>query len=233
VAGVPAPAPAGDPVAGRPAAPDAVAGGVPGGDGTARVTPAPPGEGVAERAAAVQVGPGATAARGADGPEAARPRTERPAAPAARFAVEFGPFPTATEAESVERALSQAGHQTVRFRQQAGTAVYAVLVERIPTLRDAQAIAAGLRDQGLGDGAVVGTSEPYTVRVGEPLPLRGAVQLAERVRAAGHRVRVAAQAGEAVTYVIRHGNFASREEAEAKGRELVRLGLPNQAVQVK
>jgi hypothetical protein len=66
------------------------------------------------------------------------------------------------------------------------------------------------------------------------VPLRGAVELAERVRAAGYQVRVAAQAGEAVTFVIRHGNFPSHEEAEAKARELSRLSLPGaQVVQVR
>ena len=71
-------------------------------------------------------------------------------------------------------------------------------------------------------------------RVGAPLPLRGAVELAERVRAAGHHVRVAAQPSEAPAFVIRHGNFASRDEAEAKRSELVQLDLPaHQVVPVR
>jgi hypothetical protein len=37
-----------------------------------------------------------------------------------------------------------------------------------------------------------------------------------------------------VTFVIRHGNFSSHEEAEAKARELSRLRLPgSQVVQVR
>ena len=63
--------------------------------------------------------------------------------------------------------------------------------------------------------------------------LRAAVQLAENLRAKSHQVRVAAQPGEAQTFVIRHGNFASREEAEARGGELGRLGLPNYVVRAK
>jgi hypothetical protein len=153
---------------------------------------------------------------------------------AARFAIEFGPFVSTAEAERLERRLTQAGYQTVRFRQsQPGAAVYAVLIERMPPGRDAASVVAALRDKGLGEAAVVGT-DPPSVRVGEPLPLRGAVELAERVRVAGYQIRVAAQAGEAVTFVIRHGNFASHEEAEAKGRELSRLSLPgSQVVQVR
>jgi cell division septation protein DedD len=152
---------------------------------------------------------------------------------AARFAVEFGPFYSAADAERTERRLSQSGHQTVRLRQQSGVTVYAVLIERVPGVREAQAIIASLREQGVADGSVVGTSEPVTIRLGDALPLRGAVQLAERLRASGYQVRVAAEAADATTFVIRHGNFASREEADAKSQELTRLGLPNQAVQVQ
>jgi hypothetical protein len=31
---------------------------------------------------------------------------------------------------------------------------------------------------------------------------------------------------------LRHGNFTSREEAEAIGREITRLGVPNEVVQI-
>jgi polysaccharide biosynthesis transport protein len=151
----------------------------------------------------------------------------------ARFAIEFGPFMTAPEAERVERQLNETGYQTVRFRQQTGAALYAVLIEKIPTVRDAQALVVNLRDQGFGGAFVVGDREPLSVQVGLPLPLRGAVQTAERLRAGGHPVRIAVQPGEAVTFAIRHGNFATLQEAEAKGQELIRLGLGNQVVRVK
>jgi len=168
-------------------------------------------------------------------PAAAKPPTQPGGTPAAaaRFAIEFGPFMTAPEAERVERQLNEAGYQTVRFRQQTGAALYAVLIEKIPSARDAQALVAALREQGFGDAFVVGEREPLSVQVGLPLPLRGAVQTAERLRAGGHQVRVAAQPGEAVTFAIRHGNFATSGEAAAKGQELIRLGLGNQVVRVK
>ncbi len=151
----------------------------------------------------------------------------------ARFAVEFGPFMTAPEAERVERQLNEAGYPTVRFRQQTGASLYAVLIEKIPSTRDAQALVASLRQQGFAEAFVVGEREPLSVQVGLPLPLRGAVQAAERLRASGQQVRVAAQPGEAVMFALRHGNFATLGEAEAKGQELMRLGLGNQVVRVK
>ena len=166
-------------------------------------------------------------------PSAIAAREAAPAVTGARFAVEMGPFVMPAEAERVERQLNQAGYQTARFRQQTDAAVYAVLVEKIPTAREAQTLVASLRDEGFDNVAVLGETEPLTIRVGTPLPLRGAVQVAERLRAAGHQVRVSAQPGEAVTFVIRHGNFTSTEEAEAKSQELGRLGLASQVVRVK
>jgi succinoglycan biosynthesis transport protein ExoP len=179
----------------------------------------------------------ATAASAAPKPAAPAPKPAAPApsAPpaAARFAIEFGPFMTAPEAERVERQLNEAGYPTVRFRQQTGAALYAVLIEKIPSAREAQALVASLRQQGSAEAFVVGEREPLSVQVGLPLPLRGAVQTAERLRASGHQVRVAVQPGEAVVFALRHGNFATPGEAEAKGQELMRLGLGNQVVRVK
>ena len=126
-----------------------------------------------------------------------------PASVAPRFALEFGPFQVATDAERVEKQLTQAGFQTVRFRHNAGTALYAVLIERVPGATEAQALVATLREQGFTD-AVVLRQDPPVVRVAEPLPLRRAVEVAERLRAAGQPVRVAAQPGEAAAYTIRH-----------------------------
>jgi Mrp family chromosome partitioning ATPase/uncharacterized protein involved in exopolysaccharide biosynthesis len=185
--------------------------------------------------------PPAPAPRPAPAPPPPAPRAEAtppaaaapPPAAAARFAVQLGPFMTQEDAERVERQLSQARYPTVRLRQQTGAAVYAVLLERVPTAREAQALVAALREQGFGDAVVLGDAEPLAVRVGAPLALRGAVQLAERLRAAGHQVRVAAQPGEATTFTIRHGNFATSEEAQATSQELMRLGLANQVVRVK
>jgi cell division septation protein DedD len=161
------------------------------------------------------------------------PATVPDVAPATRFAIEFGPFATGTEAERVERLLNQAGHQTVRFRQQTGGAVYAVFIERLPTMREAEALVATLEAEGFGEATVTVDGQTPRLRVGEPMALRGAVQLAERLRARGHAVRIAAQPGEAVTFIVRHGNFASREEAEVKGEAVARLGLVNHVIQVR
>jgi len=107
-----------------------------------------------------------------------------------------------------------------------------VLIERLPAGRDAEALVGALREQGFAEAAVA-RPDPPAVRLGEPTALRGAVELAERARALGYAVRVSAQPGEAVAYVIRHGNFASRLEAEAKAAELGRLGLSHQVIQVR
>ena len=156
-----------------------------------------------------------------------------PGAPPTRFALELGPYVTAAEADRVERQLSQAGYQTARFRQQTGAAVYAVLIERVPTAREAQTLVGTLREKGFGDARVRGEGPPLSVQVGAPLPLRGAVQVAERLRAEGHQVRVAVQPGAATMYVVRHGNFTTAEAAEVKARELVRLGLASQVVRAR
>jgi cell division protein FtsN len=164
---------------------------------------------------------------------APRPAAGAATAPSApRFAVEFGPFVASDDADRVERQLSQAGHQTVRFRQQTGAAVYAVLIEPVPSAREAQALVGTLRQQGFGDAQIV-AGDPPSVSVGPPVPLRGAVQIAERLRAEGHAVRIAARAGEATVFVIRHGNFTTSEEAETRALELRRLGLDNQVVRVR
>jgi hypothetical protein len=146
--------------------------------------------------------------------------------------LEFGPYTTTADAERIERQLTVAGFQTVRFRQQAGAAVYAVLLERVPGAAEAQALIGTLREQGLGEATVV-RQDPPVVRVAEPLPLRRAVELAERVRAKGHQVRVAAQPGETMVYTIRHGNFPSKMDADARAEELSRRGLAPQVVQVR
>ncbi|MBI3506193.1 MAG: SPOR domain-containing protein [Proteobacteria bacterium] len=170
---------------------------------------------------------------------AARAAVSEPAAPvkpapaAETWAIELGPFLAEGEAERIERRLNQAGYQTATYRQRLDAGVYAVLIEPVPSLREAQALIATLREQGFPDAMLAGTNEPYAVRVGEPARLRLAVQLAERVREKGHQVRVSARAGEALQITIRHGNFLDREEAERRSRDLAQLGLPNQVVRIK
>ena len=159
--------------------------------------------------------------------------TPPPAKDSARFAVMFGPFSSAADAEKLERTLIRAGHPTVRTRQDPGPTAYAVLIERVPTAHDARTIINVLRGQAMGE-AVIASTDPLVVRVGELRPLRGAVQLAERVRQAGYQVRVAAQPSAAVAYIVRHGRFATHDEAEARSRELARLAVPAaQVVQVR
>jgi hypothetical protein len=150
-----------------------------------------------------------------------------------RFAIEFGPFASAIDSERVERQLTQAGYQTVRYRQQAGGTTHAVFIEGVATPGEAEHLVSTLGEEGFGTAQVVTRSERLRVRVGEPLALRPAVQLAERLRALGHQVRIAATPDAAVTYVIRHGNFAAREDAEATGAELMRLGLAHEIVRVR
>jgi cell division protein FtsN len=149
-----------------------------------------------------------------------------------RFTLELGPFGSTTEAERVERQLTQAGLSTTRVRQPGGAALYAVLIERLAGAAEAETLVSRLHEQGYAD-AVVARREPPVVRVGEPLPLRRAVELAERLRAAGQQVRVAVQPGEAVAYTLRHGSFASKGEAQTRAAELGRLGLASQVIQVR
>jgi hypothetical protein len=165
---------------------------------------------------------------------AAPPKRSAAATPARhRFAVELEPLFTGPDAERVERQLNQAGYQTVRFRREVtGAAVYAVVVDRVAAA-DAQAVVAALRDLGFVDVGIQGAGDALSVRVSTPLPLRGAVLLAQRLRTGGHHVRIAKETGTAVFFVVRHGNFASRREAETTGRALEGLGLPNQTVQVR
>lgn len=148
-----------------------------------------------------------------------------------RFAVEFGPFMSAEEAEKVERQVNNAGHQTVRFRQDAGVKLYAILIERVPTAQEAQTLAAYLKEQGGLPAVLLGKEPNLTVRVRKQMELHTAVRLTEQLRAEGHSVRVTAE--DAQTFIIRHGNFGSREEAEARGKELARLGLVNKIVKAK
>ena len=212
---------------------------------SAAPAPAAPAAAAPAMSASLAASPAAPAARppALAGPIAVAPSASVPRATASRgsfvapgvtprFALEFGPFFAAADAERVERQLTQAGLPTVRFRQQTGGALYAVLLERIPGAAEAQALVGTLREQGHGE-AVVLRQDPPVIRVNEPLPLRRAVELGERLRAGGHEVRVAAQPGEAVAFTIRHGNFPSKREADARAEELGRLGLVSQVVQVR
>ena len=188
--------------------------------------PARPSSTPPERAAAP---PAQSALPASPGPQAAAPG--KPALPAdVRYALEFGPFVTAEEAERVERQLNTAGFPTVRFRQQGGGNLYGVFLERVPGRREAEAIQERLKAEGYSQTALVGSGDNLSIRVGELTPLRTAVQVAEKLRASGHQVRVAVQPGEALNLAIRHGNFASEEEAGARRRDLSQKGLSGHRV---
>jgi cell division septation protein DedD len=177
---------------------------------------------VAERAEARSVSPALPMV-----PAVARgPRAER-------FAVELESFFTDADAERIERRLNHAGYQTVRFRQDLrGSSVYTVIVERMAGRPEANALLVTLRDAGL-DGIVRVAGDGLSVRADATLALRGAVRLAQRLRTAGYEVRVLAEPGPAALFILRHGNFSSRPEAEQVGEALEHLGLPNQIVQLR
>jgi cell division septation protein DedD len=160
-------------------------------------------------------------------------RRDMPLIQNARFAVEFSPFLSSAEAEDAERHINRAGYQTVRFRQRTGAALYGVLVEELPGAREAQALLSQLAEQRFPEALIVSNNEMLMVRVGDPQLLHGAVELGKRLRAKGYQVRVTAQPGTVETFVIRHGNFASREHAEARGSELRGLGIPSYVVRAK
>jgi hypothetical protein len=203
----------------------------------------PPARSAAPSAPAATVAP-AIAAPGLVAPPPAPPAASTPAPPMiasvpktvrepVRFALVLGPFVSAAEADRIEQMLIASGHDTARAAQPGAPDVYAVLIERVASAQDARTIIATLREQAISDASIVST-DPVVVRVGDARPLRGAVALAERVRKAGYRVRVAVQRGERAAYVIRHGRFATRDDAEARIRELARLGVPSaQVVQVQ
>jgi hypothetical protein len=137
------------------------------------------------------------------------------------------------DAQHAERQLEHAGFPAVRLRQPGRVSLYAVLIERAGTPREAEELVRKLTEQGFTNTVILGTDGPLSVRIGAPLPLRGAVSLAERLRGLGHAVRVASEPGDAATFVVRHGAYASRAEAGERGEALKRLGFTAQIVQVR
>jgi Mrp family chromosome partitioning ATPase len=150
----------------------------------------------------------------------------------ARFALELGPFPTAEEAHAAEQRLNEAGYPTIWIREDSGGSPHAVIVEGVASVAETDALAAALRAEGLGEPVAEGGAR-RSVRVADRLVLRRAVQLAQRLRGHGLEVRLATQPGVAVAFVVRHGSFVAREEAEARRVELTRLGLTAALVQVR
>ena len=168
-------------------------------------------------------------------------RTEEPreaAAPPAtpppvRYALALGTFPLSEDAERVEAKLNQAGLSTVRFRLQTPAKLFAVQVSSLKDPEDGQATVERLQKEGHPPSVLLVGRTGVTIRVGPPVPLRTAVQLAEKLRAAGYDARVATEPTRAGQVSLRHGNFASRAEAEEASREVARLGVPNEVIQVR
>jgi cell division septation protein DedD len=169
-------------------------------------------------------------------PPAEEPREAAPAPatpPPVRYALALGTFPLSEDAERVEAKLNQAGFSTVRFRLQTPAKLFAVQVLSLKDPEEGQATVERLQEEGHPSAVLLVGRTGVTVRVGPPMPLRSAVQLAEKLRAGGHDARVSSEASHAGQVSLRHGNFASRPEAEAASREVARLGVPNEVIQVR
>jgi len=199
----------------------------------AAARPADPDDGALPASEAPEDPPPQEAPRAEDAPApAASPPPDGPARPAlsrARYMLDLGTFDVDEDAERAEAHLNQAGFYTVRFRRQAQGRLFSVSVR---PARDPEGAGTTLEPpkQAEAPGAAAGLEE--SVRIAQALPLRNAVRLAESLRAAGYAVRILAEAARAGEITLRHGNFASRQEAESVGRELSRLGVPNEVVQV-
>ena len=153
--------------------------------------------------------------------------------PPVRYALALGTFPLSEDAERVEAKLNQAGFSTVRFRQQTLARLFAVQVSSLKDPEEGQATIERLQKEGHPPSVLLVGRTGVTVRVGPPAPLRTAVQLAEKLRAGGYDARVATEPTRAGQVSLRHGNFASRSEAETTSREISRLGVPNEVIQVR
>jgi len=161
--------------------------------------------------------------------EAAAPATPAPV----RYALALGTYSLSEDAERVEAKLNQAGFSTVRFRLQTPAKLFAVQVSSLKDPEEGQATVERLQKEGYPPSVLLVGRADVTVRVGPPTPLRTAVQLAEKLRAAGYDARVTTESTRAGQVSLRHGNFASHAEAEAVSREVSRLGVPNEVIQVR
>jgi len=170
-------------------------------------------------------------------PERAEEPREAAAAPTTpppvRYALALGTFPLSEDAERVEAKLNQAGFSTVRFRLQTPAKLFAVQVSSLKDPEEGQATVERLQKEGHPPSVLLVGRTGVTVRVGPPTPLRTAVQLAEKLRATGYDARVATEPTRAGQVSLRHGNFASRAEADTASREVTRLGVPNEVIQVR
>jgi cell division septation protein DedD len=150
----------------------------------------------------------------------------RPAAP--RFALESGPFASPEEADRLEERLNHLGHATVRFRKQEVTRLYVVSLGGFASADEASRIA-----RELGRGVVAATDGGAEVLIDRLLSLGEAVAAARPLRDQGWPVRVTEGLSPTVIYHVRYGQFDSRADAEALGREVARDGIRGQVVKVR
>lgn len=78
----------------------------------------------------------------------------------------------------------------------AGATLYLVMVERLATARDAEALIAFFRRQGVRATSRPTAADPFRVAVGEPLSIGAAVSLAEQLRGGGYQVRLVGRSGQ-------------------------------------
>lgn len=136
--------------------------------GRVHVAPGPPGP-------AIQASPASV-----PGPvNAAEPPAPVDVAPAAAG----GPAPLP------QRAPASPGERPV-------ATLYLVMVERMATARDAEALIAFFRRQGMRATSQPTAADPFRVAVGEPLSIGAAVSLAEQLRSGGYQVRLVGRAGQ-------------------------------------
>ena len=158
------------------------------------------------------------------------PRSMRTPGSQARYALDLGTFALLEDAERAEAQLNEAGFSTVRFRQQEPTQLFDVFVPA--RVEDEDVLMARLRADGFSGAAIIGQAESSGIRVVQGVPLRIAVRVAERLRSASYDPRVVAERARVGQITLRHGYFASREEAETVAREIARLGVAPEVVQI-
>jgi len=162
------------------------------------------------------------------------PVASPPVTPAPAPVVRTPPPERADEPRDAAAPPAPATPPPVRYALALGTfPLSAVQVSSLRDPEEGQATVERLQKEGHPPSVLLVGRTGVTVRVGPPAPLRTAVQLAEKLRAAGYDARVATEPTRAGQVSLRHGNFASRAEAEAASREVARLGVPNEVIQVR
>jgi len=151
----------------------------------------------------------------------------------ARYALALGNFAVEEDAERAEAQLNQVGISTVRFRQQSPERRFSVAIRRLDGDTETTVGLDGATANELIPPAASAAEGSAPLWVAKALSLSDAVALAERLKASGYDARIAAEARKAGPITLRHGNFISRQEAEAASRQIAQLGVANEVVKVK